>query len=192
MLTLNDTPICNNPAVAIAPDVDENTPRIYVACLASYNCGILHGVWLDATQEVDIILKEISLMLSKSRIPGAEESAIHDYEGFCSLEISEYEAIEDVHQKALFVLAHGELGAKLATYYGGNLDDAEEALAEHYHGEHKTELDYAMDLFDELYLDAIPEPARYYVDYDMFQRDIFINDYFSIEVGGKCHVFNHH
>jgi antirestriction protein len=25
-------------------------PRIYVACLAAYNNGNLHGAWIDATQ----------------------------------------------------------------------------------------------------------------------------------------------
>lgn len=27
--------------------------RIYVACLAAYNNGILHGAWIDADQDVD-------------------------------------------------------------------------------------------------------------------------------------------
>ena len=26
-------------------------PRIYVACLAAYNNGHLHGAWIDAAQE---------------------------------------------------------------------------------------------------------------------------------------------
>ena len=25
-------------------------PRIYVACLAAYNNGILHGAWIEATE----------------------------------------------------------------------------------------------------------------------------------------------
>ena len=29
------------------------TPRIYVADLAAYNAGRLHGVWIDATQDVE-------------------------------------------------------------------------------------------------------------------------------------------
>lgn len=32
------------------------TPKkIYVACLAAYNNGYLHGEWIDATQDVDSI-----------------------------------------------------------------------------------------------------------------------------------------
>lgn len=30
-----------------------STPRIYVACLASYNNGVLHGRWIDANQSAD-------------------------------------------------------------------------------------------------------------------------------------------
>ena len=31
----------------------ESNPRIYVACLAAYNNGYLHGVWIDADQDAD-------------------------------------------------------------------------------------------------------------------------------------------
>lgn len=43
-------------------------PRIYVACLASYNSGVLHGRWidLDDREEVD---KEIAEMLRESTYP---------------------------------------------------------------------------------------------------------------------------
>ena len=50
-----------------------DTPSIYVACLASYNNAILHGVWIDATQSEDDIMKEIWEMLDKSPEPNAEE-----------------------------------------------------------------------------------------------------------------------
>ena len=42
---------------------DTDTPRIYVACLASYNAGILHGEWIDAT-DADVIREAIANMLS--------------------------------------------------------------------------------------------------------------------------------
>ena len=56
------------------------TPSIYAACLASYNAGRLHGVWIDATQGIDHIDAEIRIMLSESFELDAEEWAIHDYE----------------------------------------------------------------------------------------------------------------
>ena len=59
-----------------------DTPRIYVACLAAYNNGHLHGRWIDANQDPDAIQVEISAMLAASPIADAEEWAIHDYEGY--------------------------------------------------------------------------------------------------------------
>ena len=31
-------------------NVSDSNPRIYVACLAAYNNGYLHGAWIDADQ----------------------------------------------------------------------------------------------------------------------------------------------
>ena len=33
-------------------------PEIYVACLASYNSGILHGEWIEVTDEEPLKFKE--------------------------------------------------------------------------------------------------------------------------------------
>lgn len=51
---------------------DPDTPRIYVACLASYNAGELHGVWIDADQDPDDVWNEIRSMLRSSRHPNVE------------------------------------------------------------------------------------------------------------------------
>ena len=70
-------------------------PWIYVACLASYNNGFLHGAWIYAAQDYENIIDEIGDMLKKSPVIAlygeiAEEWAIHDYEGFGDLHINEY------------------------------------------------------------------------------------------------------
>ena len=62
-------------------------PRIYVACLAAYNGGILHGAWLDAAQEPWALYDDVKAMLDASPVAGAEEFAIHDYEGFGEVRI---------------------------------------------------------------------------------------------------------
>ena len=62
--------------------VTHTSIRIYVACLAAYNNGILHGSWIDATESPDAMMDAIQKMLGCSPIPNAEEWAIHDYEGF--------------------------------------------------------------------------------------------------------------
>ena len=41
-------------------------PRIYVADLAAYNNGKLHGVWVDAALELDDIQEAVVKMLKAS------------------------------------------------------------------------------------------------------------------------------
>lgn len=45
------------------------TDRIYIACLASYNAGRLHGKWIDATADVDAMQAEVRAMLRASPCP---------------------------------------------------------------------------------------------------------------------------
>ena len=77
-------------------------PRIYVACLAAYNNGILHGAWIEAVDAWSM-WEATRDMLAKSPIPDAEEWAIHDYEGFASIRISEYASFERVAELAGFI-----------------------------------------------------------------------------------------
>ena len=88
--------------------ITEVSPRIYVACLSSYNNGHLHGQWIDANQDAEAIHEEIQDMLGVSPMIGAEEWAIHDYEGFQGLEISEYEDIQQVADVAGYIQEHGQ------------------------------------------------------------------------------------
>jgi antirestriction protein len=63
--------------------------RIYLACLAAYNNGKLHGVWIDATNDIDDIQDQINEMLESSPEEDAEEWAIHDYESYGFYKVSE-------------------------------------------------------------------------------------------------------
>jgi antirestriction protein len=53
---------------------------VYVACLASYNSGRLHGAWIDLEGDTDAddLQEAIAWILATSPEPGAEEYAIHD------------------------------------------------------------------------------------------------------------------
>jgi antirestriction protein len=44
-------------------------PRVYAACLSSYNNGVLHGAWIDATQGEDEMEAAIAVMLLGSKYP---------------------------------------------------------------------------------------------------------------------------
>jgi antirestriction protein len=67
--------------------VNNAEPRIYVACLAAYNNGCLHGEWINANQDADSLHEEVKKILSASPIPRAEEFAIHDFENFGDVQI---------------------------------------------------------------------------------------------------------
>jgi antirestriction protein len=99
---------------------DNSDIRIYVACLAACNNGILHGRWINADQDADDIRSEIAAMLKASPIEDAEEYAIHDYEGFEGVSLSEYHGIDEVSAMAAFIAEHGELGAEPKAGHGKN------------------------------------------------------------------------
>jgi antirestriction protein len=164
--------------------------RIYVSCLAAYNNGILHGVWIDANQDEDAIRYAIHDMLKVSPIECAEEYAIHDYEGFCGISISEYEGITEVVEYAEFIAEHGELGGSLYSHYG-DIESAQKAITDHYHGSYKSLTDFAEELTAET--TQIPDSIRFYIDYEAMARDLEINDVVAIETGfEQVHVFWNH
>lgn len=164
-----------------------DTPSIYVACLASYNNAVLHGVWIDATQSEDEIMENIWDMLDNSTEPNAGDYAIHDYEGFGNIKIHEYEAISNITEYASFIEEHGKLGLALLPDY--SIDDARLMLDEHYQGVYDSEVDFAKQLFDECYDHQLPDNLICYFDYEAFARDLFINDYRSVEFDGQTYVF---
>ncbi|HAT9314908.1 TPA: antirestriction protein ArdA [Legionella pneumophila subsp. pneumophila] len=167
-----------------------DTPSIYVACLASYNNSMLHGVWIDATQSEDDIMKEIWEMLGNSSEPDAEDYAIHDYEGFGNMTIHEYEGISHIVEYGSFIKEHGELGLALLSDY--SIDDAQTMLEEHYQGSYDSEVDFARQLFDDCYSHQMPDSLSCYFDFELFARDLFINDYCSVEFNNHLYVFSNY
>ena len=163
-------------------------PAIYLACLASYNAGLLHGAWVWA-EDADDIQAGAREMLAASPEPFAEEWAIHDYAGFEGLRVEEYESFEAVADKAAFIAERGELGAKLAEHFGGNLDEARRAF-ESYAGEYESLADYAEGFTLETGTE-IPAALRNYIDWASMAQDLELNgDVLTIEMGYKSiHVF---
>ncbi|GAB2695058.1 antirestriction protein ArdA [Aliiglaciecola aliphaticivorans] len=165
-----------------------NEIRIYVACLAAYNNGKLHGVWIDATQDVEDIQEQVNEMLASSPEQGAEEWAIHDYEGFDGYGISEYEGFEDVHNIACFIEEYSDFGGALLSYFG-NIDDAMTAAQEHYYGCFISVSDYAQELTEQT--SDIPEHLQLYIDYEKMGRDMEMSgDIITIKTQhDKVHIF---
>jgi antirestriction protein len=171
---------------------DTTNPRIYVASLSDYNAGRLHGRWVDATQDADAIQEEVSEMLAESTEGIAEEWAIHDYEGFGDIRLSEYESFEDVSALALAIEENGEAYAAYYDYVGGSGYATPEGFRDAYCGEWDSEEDYAENLAEEL--DMVPDEYRWptsYIDWERAARDLFTSDYYSVNTKhGSVYVFN--
>ena len=100
--------------------------RIYVADLAAYNNGKLHGVWINACDDLEDIQEQINKMLASSPEGFAEEYAIHDYEGFGGYSLGEYEGIEAAHEIACFIEEYPDFGGELLNNFGGDLTKPEQ------------------------------------------------------------------
>ena len=163
--------------------------RIYVADLAAYNNGKLHGVWIDALDELEDIQEQVSQMLKESPEGFAEEYAIHDYEGFGAYGLGEYEGLETVHELACFIEEHPEIAGELLNQFGGDLDEAKKAAEENYCGCYRSLADYAEELTEQT--SQIPEHLQYYIDYEKMGRDMELGgDVYTIELGHQeVHIF---
>ena len=162
------------------------TPRIYVACLASYNAGKLHGAWIDATQEPEDIQADVDAMLAGSSEPYAEEWAIHDHEGLG--DIGEFESFDRVSAIGQAVDDAGcdapALLAFLALDYRIDPEDFEDCYA----GEWDSMEDFAYDFHEDT--GDLDHPLACYIDWKAVARDMEINDVWTADApSGGVFVF---
>lgn len=161
--------------------------RIYIACLAAYNHGILYGKWIDANQSTSELQEAIHEILADSPIGGAEEWAIHDYEGFGDINIGENESLSHISELADLMMEHGELGALVYGYYN-NIKDAKHKLEYCYIGAYGSKADFARELTEET--QEVPQNLAYYIDYESMARDMdYSGDIDCFYLDGKQHIF---
>ena len=188
-------------ALLVAKTVD--TPRIYLACLAAYNetgmssvrgtddqpNGRVHGAWVDADKGTDHAWDELRKMLRASPEPGAEEWAIHDYNGFESAHFPEYASFEKVCELAEFIAEHGELGAQVYSIFSEELSQAKNAFDD-YAGEFTNVAEFAEQFHEDIGT-HIPEPIKFYIDWVSLGRDLELNgDIFTVQLSlEETHVF---
>jgi antirestriction protein len=133
-------------------------PRIYVASLADYNAGRLHGSWIDAAQDLDSVQGAIDAMLKGSKEVIAEEFAIHDFDGFGPWKPDEYEQIETVIDVAHGIAQHG---LAYAAWRVWTPTSEAAAFEQDYLGQWPSIEDYAEDLADDLGLKITVEPESF-------------------------------
>ena len=166
-------------------------PKIYIADLAAYNAGYLHGVWIDATEDLETVQEQINAMLAGSPVEHAEEYALHDYEGFGSLHLSEYTGIKELLALAEFIEENPELGTELLSHFCGDIEEAQNAL-DNYAGRYDSLADFAQDLTEDT--TEIPKHLEFYIDYERMARDMEMSgDVYTITGDDhQMHVFWNH
>jgi antirestriction protein len=171
-------------------------PRIYVASLSDYNAGILHGEWIDAVGEPDELQTAVTEMLDRSPTPGAEEFAIHDYEGFGHYRVGEYDALDWISRIARGVSEHGLAFTAWAEQCGHD-EDRLDRFDDCYFGDWQSVETYAEELLADLGYEqaieaAVPEWLQPYVkiDTEAFARDLELSgDVLPVEHEGGVWIF---
>jgi antirestriction protein len=176
------TPPLTEQDVSTNETQDKTDVRIYVASLSDYNNGILHGRWIDATDDADAMQAEVDEMLRSSptaRRYGepAEEWAIHDYEGFGSLRLSEVGSLEYIARLADGIGKHGQAFAAWAAEVNSDPEQMGQ-FEERFQGEWESVESYAENLLDDMgaqkIIDDAPDWLQAYLDIDVagFARDL--------------------
>lgn len=157
-------------------------PRIYVASLADYNSGRLHGRWIDvAGKTAEEIQEEVQEMLRASKEPIAEEWAIHDHEGLG--DIGEFTSFDTIAAIAEKVEEHGDAFLAWLSYerrepdYFDNFEDQ-------YLGEWDSFEVYAQELAEDCgMIDPDAGWPNSYIDWERAARDLMMDGYFTVPSG---------
>ena len=192
----------HQPAQETAEREPATDTRIYVASLSDYNDGRLHGAWIDADGEPDDLDEQVQAMLARSPMRseagGAEEWAIHDYEGFGPLRLGEYEDIATISTIGQGIAEHGPAFAHWAAISGTSDRDELARFDDVYLGHWESVAAYAEELLEDLGIDdllerAIPEHLQAYVHVDVegFARDLeYSGDLSSSEGDDGVYLFD--
>ena len=161
-------------------------PRIYVACLASYNAGKLYGKWIDADQDADDIQAEVDAMLAASPAPDAEEWAIHDSEGLGR--IGEWESFERVAAIGQAIAEAGDDAPALLAWLDYDSSNDPEDFADCYAGEWDSLADFAYEINDG---DSLNGRLDSYIDWEAVGRDLRLNGdvWTAAAPGGGIYVY---
>lgn len=177
-------------------------PRIYIASLADYNGGTLHGVWVSLEgKDVADIEGEITAMLeaspfTRSRFAQqwgmkAEDWAIHDYEGFGSYRLSEWEDLEGIVNAVGAMEEHGVNVLDFAAAVGWSLAEIDSAeIEDSYAGEWDSFREYAEEYACEVMSKELKESVFFqYIDWERYARELEF-DYFTTPAeNGRINVW---
>ena len=175
-----------NEAVEIKKDKELNKSKIYIACLASYNSGVLSGEWIEPSTDKDELEEQIANVLKSSPSPNAEEFAIHDYEYFP--DIGEYPGLDKIIEVKEAINKNGfsVVNGFIENFSVDDLDHIEDA----FHGTYDCFKDYAEEYAEDCILIDCPEHIKNYIDYDQIASELKMDMCESDAENFKVHIFN--
>ena len=125
---------------------NDDTPRVYVACLGCYNEGVLHGKWMDA-DELESEWEREGRCFTSGFYPMTackklyhDEWAIHDSE---YIQCSEHPDINDLVNTMRAFEEHGDGFREWYNHCGEQYGDPVEAWEDRYQGEYDSEKAFA-------------------------------------------------
>lgn len=133
--------------------------------------------------------KQVTTIHAGDRTSGCEECAVNDYIG----EILETLGMQDSENapEALKAWVANCPSYYLWSEWANWCDDFEEAFA----GSYGSTMEFTEQLVDDTgMLDEMPENLRLYFDYEKFDRDLFMGDYWASDrdANGDIHIFRAH
>lgn len=170
----------------------------YIACLASYNGGILHGFWVDleAVEDVDDIHECIAWVMATSSEPGAEEYAVHDWAGVPRSMRAEW---PNWVQTLPLIHAIAEYGEAFEVWHGNapdyNQDPAE--FINDYVGSYDSGADFVREYYEDHYDEALTaiDPLVFAIDWEaVWERGAISQAFWGSEgpsgYSAGFHIFN--
>jgi len=167
---------------------NNNDNQIYVACLASYNSGVLHGEWITPKADKDELQEQINKVLKSSPSEDAEEWAIHDYNDFPNL--GEYPGIENIIKVQEAIEEHGADVVK-GFLENWSLEDLDH-ICDAYYGKYDSFSEFAQQYAEDTIegLSANDSTLARYFDWEAFERDLSYDYHEADGDNGTSIIFN--
>lgn len=154
----------------------ENNIHFYVSCTESFKRHLEHGVWIDATLELEDMQQEINRMLSTSlyadhthwRITAFDTPLAYDF-------LSDQSQLKHLHDMAMLIELHGDMAAKLLARFHGDIIETQDAMKARYIGFFEDEIAFVThQLTEEGYrLEGIKPAIDYQVIWDLWHTRFF-------------------
>lgn len=147
----------------------------------------------DITVPVGECAEDCPVCKGTNEVTTAEEWAIHDFEGFEGIRLSEQEDIDTVADLAAAIEEHGE---PFAVWWNNENRDSVDVdrFLEQYRGTYSSLADYAEEVIGNCYeIDKLPDVIRFHIDWDGIGRDMELGgDIWTHEGGDGVYVFDNH